>query len=74
MGNHDNQHDTSAGRPTSPRQETAAEHYGGDDGALEHEGGQLAAPAETAQPARTLAQAAQEQQAADLATGRENAG
>jgi len=72
MSTHKDQQGKPAGQQPSPDQETTAEHYGGDDGALEHEGGQLVAPAETAQPERTPAEAAQAQQDADLATGREN--
>jgi hypothetical protein len=73
MRNHDHpQPEQPTSQAGSPDQASPERDYGGDDGALEHDGGLLTAPAETSPPARTPAQAAQEQQEADVATGREN--
>lgn len=74
MDSHDTQQpEQSANHAGSPDSASAERDYGGDDGALEQEGGLLAAPDELPAPERTPADAAQAQQEADLATGRENA-
>jgi hypothetical protein len=74
MDSHDTkQPEQSANHTGSPDSAAAERDTGGDDGALEQEGGLLTAPDERPAPERTPADAAQAQQAADRATGRENA-
>ena len=75
MDSYDTQQpEQSANQAGSPDSAAAERDSGGDDGALEHEGGQLTAPGELSRAERSPAEAAQAQQDADLASGRENAG